>query len=631
LAIDVSRDGSRQRKLYYQIPLLETIAILRDRIAADMGCEATLVFMHISSKSTHTKLTVRIFDTMRVAEIIERATPPPVKSKATGQGEIVAMSDTGGGGGEVKVGIGVDGESGEIAAAPPVLSAHVGRYGNTDTKMHIASPLVGRNLEIDDRRAMNLVLSENKSNFDLLFTLIALRGQPALVSRAWALLRRLPTNEQIQNDIDTLGGRVVLESGGYAPKAPPRPRGRKQDTGADAAGELEPTAWDQLLDGTATLQLLYSLRLVNEMSLQPERQSWNRLLVTCGGRSHLLQLVAHLDVAAYLRTPLFTSCLVALLQAASFFLSMRVAYEEDGRARAEFDPSIAPGVVRVCVEIMQHIPNDGTGPELTPPHRIARSASLAEDMKQAAEEEQELYSWEKLTQCTLRLLVVAADHFGPHLKRGGGVRSSSRAHIIALLRADVHFADAMLGALLHAKDVGVRKQICSGIITLCKRPGAGAADDDASTSASASAGRTTEEGIEEPTSAMSLILDHVCSARGLDVAVGKGMQSGETAADTTVASSFFVLAAHLLREARESELHLCGEGSAHAKLSASHLMQLVLSRDVIERSSSVVDSVLRGLLTCLNALLSRNDAVAISTQVSFSFYCMIEYSINLMT
>ena len=130
--------------------------------------------------------------------------------------------------------------SSEAEARAPMRSATVVRFSSADTQLHVASPLVGRRLGLKERRAMQDMLSEDKGNFDLLFTLIALTERPIVVARAWALLRRVPVNDRIQERIETLGGRVVAGArpGEYSLAAPPRPlqTSRRSAAGRRAAG-----------------------------------------------------------------------------------------------------------------------------------------------------------------------------------------------------------------------------------------------------------------------------------------------------------------------------------------------------------------------------------------------------------
>ena len=178
---------------------------------------------------------------------------------------------------------------------------------------------------------------------------------------------------------------------------------------------------------------------------------------------------------------------------------------------------------------------------------------------------------------------------------------------------------SVLGAILDARDATVRRAVCDGIVAFCAAAG-------------------PESG------ARGLVLAHIVSPAGLDVAVAKGTTArggGATVdADETlvagefilcdaplrfmrilltirvappyacltallVAAAFFALLEQLLRDARESEL-----AASRDAIGAQRLARLALDRNVVERSSSAVDFVLQGLLHCLTALLARGDAVA---------------------
>ena len=342
--------------------------------------------------------------------------------------------------------------------------------------------------------------------------------------------------------------------------------------------------------GGATLQLLYSLRLLNAMTAQTDRLgwAWSRLFVACGGRRHLLRLVAALDVDAYLRTPLFTRCLEALLLASTFFLGMGDGTALDAaaaaaavEAEAKIDASAAAGVVRVLFEILRRVP---------------RSSAAAA----AEEEEEERCSWSTLVALAMRLVVVSTRALGcatvvDQLDGASSLRFSFRASSLRFscfskcsffslvhsfsFAAGGDFEACVLGALLDARDATVRRAVCDGIVALCAEAG-------------------TQSG------ARGRVLAHLVSPTGIDVAVAKGAAAAE-AEKTRDAAPFFALLAQLLRDARESEL-----AASRDAVGARRLAHLAMTRDVVEHTSSEVDFVLQGLLECISALLMRGGGVA---------------------
>ena len=407
IAVEVEVKNSRS-VLHYQIPLRETVSMMRDRVAADIKSSAALVALSLVTPRECTKLSVRHFDATRVVDLLRRSASAASASTAssTSASSAAAASSAARGGEAGALDVKKREATGEAEAVEaeeeraPMLVATIMRFSSSDTQLHVASPLVGRGLGLKERRAMQDMLSEDRSNFDLLFTLIALTERPVVVARAWALLRRVPVNDRIQEGIETLGGRIVAGArpGEYSPVAPPRPR--RQD--GVAGGQLtQPTPWAQLLDGTATLQLLYSLRLLNAMTAQTDRLgwAWSHLFVACGGRQHLLRLLDAIDVAAYLRTPLFTRCFEALLVASAFFLKMDSTIDPaagagaEEEAEEEFDANAAAGVVRVLLEVLRRVP---------------RTAAAATE----EEEEEERCSWSTLVALAMRLVVVATRAFG---------------------------------------------------------------------------------------------------------------------------------------------------------------------------------------------------------------------------
>jgi hypothetical protein len=342
--------------------------------------------------------------------------------------------------------------------------------------------------------------------------------------------------------------------------------------------------------GGATLQLLYSLRLLNAMTAQTDRLgwAWSRLFVACGGRRHLLRLVAALDVDAYLRTPLFTRCLEALLLASTFFLGMGDGTALDAaaaaaavEAEAKIDASAVAGVVRVLFEILRRVP---------------RSSAAAA----AEEEEEERCSWSTLVALAMRLVVVSTRALGcatvvDQLDGASSLRFSFRASSLRFscfskcsffslvhsfsFAAGGDFEACVLGALLDARDATVRRAVCDGIVALCAEAG-------------------TQSG------ARGRVLAHLVSPTGIDVAVAKGAAAAE-AEKTRDAAPFFALLAQLLRDARESEL-----AASRDAVGARRLAHLAMTRDVVEHTSSEVDFVLQGLLECISALLMRGGGVA---------------------
>jgi hypothetical protein len=203
VAVEVNKKGSR-RVLHYQIPLRETVSMMRDRVAADATTSAALVVLSLVTPRESTQLSVRHFNATRVVDLLRRSASAAGASAASSASSAAAASSAERGGGELASAgttIAMQQTAAEAAAEAearaPMLSATVVRFSSADTQLHVASPLVGRRLGLKERRAMQDMLSEDKGNFDLLFTLIALTERPIVVARAWALLRRVPVNDRI--------------------------------------------------------------------------------------------------------------------------------------------------------------------------------------------------------------------------------------------------------------------------------------------------------------------------------------------------------------------------------------------------------------------------------------------------
>lgn len=211
-----------------------------------------------------------------------------------------------------------------------------------DTVDHVITVKAPTLPEDSPRRHPRQILANDQKYFDLLFEMLSVANE-SVVQDAWDLLRSLPTNARVLNDVQTLGGVIGAEGtepserGFRAPlegeefdfdfdavdaaatsQAAPKPSAPADDDSNDVVD------WERLLDGTEPIKLLYSLRIITSIALLDVddeastdvlafSKRWKREFLVRGGFAHLAGVLASLDVDTMFASYLPKSCLQVLL------------------------------------------------------------------------------------------------------------------------------------------------------------------------------------------------------------------------------------------------------------------------------------------------------------------------------
>eukprot|EP00940_MAST-03C_sp_MAST-3C-sp2_P001420 g1420.t1 len=488
-----------KKYMYYTIPLSETVGHLRDRVAMDLNYDPRcIVLKKYESSLNGITLTVRDYDRMTWREVQE-------------------------------------------LWRQIYVDVYRLKQPNDDTKNHVVVFDVHVSRTEDDRSYARKMLSKDESHFDALFRLLANRDE-VVVTRAWELVTKLPTNPRISDKIRRLSGDVSND---------------------------ERVNWNDLLGSQSTdLKLLYSLQIVEEIIFEAEEapdgagktsteskgderarvdtelksagerekyraaHKWKERFVRKGGFEHLVHLIEECDIEAHFRSSLGTISIALLLRIFSHLL--RIA-----SSRIDLKRTLAH-LFKILETSSKISATPDTG-DSEPSTNVTGRADVVRGAISA------------VVSCVSRDTVLLSTLFGFE-----------------------NIGPAIVFALLLTKEERVRKEVQTGIAKLCKTVRVETPD----------ATDKSDERQSPSAFFLRILVAHL----------------DKVYAFPTQCAHFFTLFVKLIELIRCEELE---STIGSVELFARRIRDMVVRRERVESTSKDKDLVLQGMLRTLSALVRK--------------------------